>query len=80
MNEINEALEFDKLIQAKPDRELLEFIAHQNYDTCQRCASHDSRITALESSNKKTSSLAGGITGTIAGIVVGLISYFAPKG
>jgi hypothetical protein len=80
MNQINSELEFENHIQGMPDRQLLEFVARQNYETSLRCTDHSCRIEALETSNKKNSSIAGGITGTIAGIVVGLISYFAPKG
>ncbi len=77
MNQINSELEFEKLIKELPDRELLEFVARQNYETCSQIATQDNRLKDLESGNKKASSISGGITGAIAGIVMGIIGYFA---
>ena len=78
-NEINSELEFEKRISGMADRQLLEFVARQNYETCIRCEQHDTRITSLETDNKKISGIAGGISGTITGVIVGLISYFTNR-
>lgn len=69
-------LDFERKIQTMPDRQLLEFVARQNYTTEIRCVNHAKRITSLESGNQRMSSLTGGISGTIAGIIIGIISYF----
>lgn len=78
-NGINQELEFEKRINGMADRQLLEFVARQNYETCQRCIEHDKRISFLESSNRKASSVAGGISGTITSIIIGLIGYFTNR-
>ena len=69
-------LEFEKSISNLKDRELLEFVARQNYETCIRCEKHNTRIIALENQSKKISGIFGGIAGLIAAIVVGIINYF----
>ncbi len=75
-NYVNSELEFERNISALPDRELLEFVARQNYETCIRCEKHNARIVALENQSKKISGIAGGIAGLISAIVVGVINYF----
>ena len=80
MNTVNRELEFEKLIEEKTDRLLLEFVARQNYETCIRCEAHDKRITSLENSNKKISGITGGITGTITAIIISVINYFVGNG
>jgi len=75
-NYVNNELEFEKSIANMPDRTLLEFVARQNYETCIRCEKHNIRITALENESKRISGITGGITGTIAAIVIGVINYF----
>ena len=70
-------LEFEKKMCGMQDRQLLEFVARQNYETCLRCESHDIRISSLESGNRKASGIKGSITGTITGIIIGNISYFS---
>ncbi len=78
-NGINQELDFEKNISSMKDRDLLEFVARQNYETCIRCESHNKRITSLENQNKKISGIAGGISGTITGIIIGVISYFTNR-
>ena len=73
---INQELEFEKRISGMPDRQLLEFVARQNWETCFRCEQHDGRIKTLEGGSKSISSMAGGISGTITGIIIGIINYF----
>ena len=72
---INE-LDFERRISSMGDRDLLEFVARQNYETSIRCEKHNSRITALENQSKKISGIFGGIAGLIAAIVIGIINYF----
>ena len=79
-SEMNRALEFERRINGLKDRELLEFVARQNYETCIRCEKHDRRIAMLEDGSKKSSSIIGGVSGTITGIIIGLVSYFTNKG
>ena len=79
-NTINQELDFEKLISGMKDRDLLEFVARQNYETSLRCPRHDSRIAALENQNKKISGIVGGITGAITGIIIGIINYFTNRG
>ncbi len=75
-NYVNQELDFEKRINGMADRQLLEFVARQNYETCIRCEKHDSRITALEIDNKKISGIFGGIAGTIAAAIIAIINYF----
>ena len=75
-NYVNSELEFERNIASFKDRELLEFVARQNYETCLRCAKHDLRIAALEHESKKISGITGGIAGLISAIVIGIINYF----
>uniref|UniRef100_A0A6M3KUF5 Uncharacterized protein n=1 Tax=viral metagenome TaxID=1070528 RepID=A0A6M3KUF5_9ZZZZ len=75
-NYVNQELEFEKRITGMDDRDLLEFVARQNYETCIRCEKNNVRIIALENENKKISGITGGIAGTIAGIIIGVINYF----
>ena len=78
-NDINQELDFEKRISGMQDRQLLEFVARQNYETCIRCEQHNQRIATLENGNRRISGIAGGITGTITGIVVGIVSYFTNR-
>ena len=72
---INE-LDFEKKINDLPDRQLLEFVARQNYETCIRCENHNARLQVLEVGIKKISSIAGAITGTITAVAIGILNYF----
>ena len=78
-NYVNGELEFERNISALPDRELLEFVARQNYETCIRCEKHNTRITALENESKKISGITGGIAGTFTAVIIGVINYFVGK-
>jgi hypothetical protein len=78
-NYVNQELEFEKQITEMGDRDLLEFVARQNYETCIRCEKHNSRIVALENQSRKISGISGGIAGTITGVVVGIINYVIGK-
>jgi len=69
-------LDFEKRISGMGDRDLLEFVARQNYETCIRCEKHHTRITALENQSKKIPGIFGGIAGLITAVVVGIINYF----
>ena len=69
-------LDFEKRISGMGDRDLLEFVARQDYETCFRCEKHDKRITSLENQSRKISGIAGGTAGLITAIIVGIINYF----
>ena len=71
---VNE-LDFLEHIKELPDRELLEFVARQNFETAIRCPVHDRRITSLEKGSRKTSGITGGATGGIIAAIVAIISY-----
>ncbi len=76
---IIQELEFEKRISGMPDRQLLEFVARQNWETCLRCESHDTRIKILETGSKSISGIMGGISGAITGIIIGIINYFTNR-
>ena len=75
-NGINYELDFEKRISEMEDRPLLEFIARQTLDISSKVDKNVKRITSLENNNRRQSGIMGGITGTIAAIVVGTINYF----
>ena len=76
---VNSELEFEGLIKNLPDRQLLEFVARQNFETCIRSEKHDRRISSLESSSRKISGITGGITGTITAVLIGIINWFVGR-
>lgn len=79
-NGINYELDFEKRISEMPDRQLLEFVARQAFDTNSRCTNHTSRLITLESGDKRQSGIVGGISGAITGVIIGVINYFTVKG
>ena len=79
-NGINYELDYEKRISEMADRPLLEFIARQTFEFTERCKDYDTDIASLQSGDRKASSIAGSITGTIASIVIGIIGYFTNKG
>ena len=70
-------LEFERSISNLKDRELLEFVARQNYDTIAKLDKHNTRIAALENDSKRISGIFGGVAGTITAAVIAVINYFA---
>ena len=75
-NGINYELDFEKRIAEMKDRQLLEFVARQTLEVCERLDKHSEKIKVLENGDKKSSSIAGGITGTVTGVIIGLVNYF----
>ena len=75
-NGINSELDFEQHMSGMADRQLLEFVARQNYETCIRCQQHNARLNILENSMKKISGVAGAITGTITAVAIGILNYF----
>ena len=75
-SEMNRALEFERRINGLKDRELLEFVARQNYDACLKLEKTERRLVSLENESKKISGITGGISGTITAIIIGVIGYF----
>jgi len=69
-------LDFETHIERMGDRDLLEFVARQNYETSIRCEKHDNRITTLENQQRRMAGLTGGIAGMVSSIIVGIINYF----
>lgn len=78
--EILNDIEFNRQIKGMGDRQLIEFIAAQTYETCQRCPKHDKRIASLEDQNKKAFGVTGGIAGLIGAGIVAALNYFINKG
>ena len=72
-------LDFEKHIGEMQDRQLLEFVARQMFETGQRCVNHNERISTLENGSKKLSGIVGGISGTITAVIIGLIGYFTNR-
>jgi len=75
-NEVLNELEFEQRMKSLKDRELLEFVARQSYETSMTCADFNQRIGDIETGNRKSSSISGGITGTITAVIIGIIGYF----
>ncbi len=78
-NDMLNELDFEDKIKKLDDRPLLEFIARQTWETASKCKGYDKDIDDLKSGNRKASTISGGITGTITGIIIALISYFQGK-
>ena len=79
-NGINYELDYEKRISEMEDRPLLEFIARQTFVFTEKCKDYDEDISSLKSGDRKASSIAGSIAGTITSIAIGIISYFTNKG
>lgn len=75
-NEMLNNMEFDQYIKGTPDRELLEFVARQIWETNQRCPLHEDRIKVVENRDTRMFGVSGGIGGIISGIIVGIITHF----
>ena len=73
---INYELDFEKRIQEMPDRQLLEFVARQTFEVMDRCRTYDTKIASIESGDRKSSGIVGGISGTFTAILIGIINYF----
>jgi hypothetical protein len=74
--------EFENQIKDLSDRKLIEFTARQLYDHCRADGLAQvervdmlKRIGALETGDKKTSSITGGVTGGIAAAFVAAIDW-----
>lgn len=72
-------LEFEKQISTMSDRALMEFTARQTYSTCEIQRTHEKRLSALESVNKKQLSIGTGVGAVITGVVYVLLELFRPK-
>ena len=75
-NGINYELDFEKRINEMADRQLLEFVARQTFEITSKCKDYDVKISSLETGDRKVSSIAGGISGTVTSIIIGIINYF----
>ena len=74
-NETINDLEFDNLVKSKNDRDLLEFVAHQSYDTNKKCTCFENRIGKLESRDHKSFMAVGGGAGTLGAFLGGFIMF-----
>lgn len=75
-NGINYELDFEKLISDMEDRKLLEFVARQMLEVTGKVKTLNTKMTTIETGDRKASGIIGGISGTITSIIVSLINYF----
>ena len=73
---ILDEMEFDKRLKEMPDRQLLEFVAHQTYEVCRDVTLQEQRITSLENVNKRAFGITGGISAILGGAIIAVINYF----
>ncbi len=73
-------LEFEQHIKKLKNRELLEFVARQQYDTSLICPVHTDKIKKLENRNKKVFASTGGAGAIVGGFIMGAIDYFLRRG
>lgn len=76
---VNE-LEFEQHIANLNDRELIEFVARQQYDMSAICPAHLDRIKKLEKRTNKAIGASGGAGALIGGMVMGFVDYFLRRG
>ena len=74
-------LEFENQLNDFGDNqlELIKFVARQQFASSKLLNIHDTKIASLETGDRKASSITGGVSGTITGVIVGLISYFTNR-
>ena len=74
-------LEFENQLNTFGDNqlELIKFVARQQFASSKLLTAHDTKITILESGDRKVSSVVGGISGTITAIVISIISHFTNR-
>ena len=77
-NEMLNDLEFENRINELGDNqtELIKFVARQQFTSSKLLAIHDTKIASLESGDRKTSGIVGGISGTITAVIINIINYF----
>jgi hypothetical protein len=82
-DEMTDELEFENQIKGMPDRQLNEFVARQVYGIRQNCVAEaskytslETRVSAVESSDKKLLLASGGIGGSITGAIFAAINLF----
>ncbi len=81
VSRIMDEIEFENRINELGDSQLalIKFVARQQFASSKLLALHESKITSLENGDRKLSSIAGGITGTITAIIIAIINYFVSK-
>lgn len=75
--EVNDRLEFKNLIGKMSDRELAEDTALRTYDLHVRIGEVEDCVDPKKA--KQTGATSGGIAGTIAAIIIAVISYFTNR-
>ena len=80
-SKILDEIEFENQINALGDNQidLIKFVARQQFTSSKLLVLHDEKITLLENGDRKLSSIAGGISGTITAILIGVVNYFISK-
>ena len=78
--EMLDDLELEKRISELDDRGLQEFTARQVYETRKDVSSNTRRIKCLETRNKKTFAITGGIGSVIGAAIIAVINYFTTRG
>ncbi len=69
-------MDVEDRIKGMNDRELMEFTARQVYDICGAVSEQDKKIKKLEVSERKITSLFGGIGTVIGASVIWGIDFF----
>ena len=77
-NGILSDIEFENQIDKLGDNQLalIKFVARQQFASSKLLITHNDRIISIETGNRKSSSIIGGISGTITAIIIGIINYF----
>lgn len=78
-NLINE-MDYQERIKIMPDRQLSEFTATKVYETLVIVQNNVKRISKLESKDRKTFGLTGGIGGVIGAAIAVFVEFFIRRG
>lgn len=80
-NEMLDNMEFENQLNKLGDNqiELIKFVARQQFESTQLLTTHEQRIGTLETGDRKTSGIVGGVSGALTGAIIGIINYFSNK-
>jgi hypothetical protein len=74
-----QGLEFEEQIKNLPDRQLLEYVARQQFQMVSRCvvctnelADVKKDVASLKAGDRKSSAVSGGVTGSVTAIIIAL--------
>ena len=78
-SKILDEMSFREMWRRMPEDERQPYLAYQAYKVAVCMEDHEKRISDVENGDKRLSSIAGGISGTITAILVGIINYFVSR-